>query len=87
MLSSYYLYKLLAAINLFKMKKICAKKGCENQPETNRHKYCSKSCKYWAGSIRKEDSGWGSKNSQMRLDKKARTFAKKIFTGKQMVRF
>jgi len=69
------------------MEKICAKKGCENPTETNRHKYCSKFCKYWAASIRKQNAGWGSKNSQMRLDKKARSFAKKMFSGKTGVRF
>lgn len=67
--------------------KICAKDGCENQTETKRHKYCSASCKYWAGQIRKESSGWGSKNSQMRLDKKARSFAKKMRSGKTGIRF
>lgn len=69
------------------MDKICARKNCENPTQTKRHKYCCASCKYWAEQIRKDDKGWGSKNSQMRLDKKSRSFAKKMFSGKTSLRF
>jgi hypothetical protein len=68
--------------------KICSHKGCEKPTMTNRHKYCSPFCKYWASQIKKEtNAGWGSKNSQMRLDIKARRFAKRMTSGKTGVRF
>lgn len=73
------------------MKKICAHRNCDKPTMTNRHKYCSESHKYWENQLKKDETkpikGWGSKNSQMRLDKKARVFASKMRSGKTTVRY
>ena len=61
------------------MKK-CGYRGCDNEV-SGRKKYCSDFCKYWEGQCRKTTKGWGSKNSQMRLNKAAARYAKNAAKG------
>lgn len=59
--------------------KICLR--CGKELTGRKLKYCDDSCKYWYHACKKETKGWGSKNSQMRLDKSARRFAKNSRKG------
>ncbi len=61
------------------MKK-CGYRGCDKEV-TGRKKYCSDNHKYREGQCRKPTKGWGSKNSQMRLNKAAARFAKNTRRG------
>lgn len=64
--------------------KICALIGCEKPTETPRHKFCCEGHKYRFNDLKKDttQAGWGGKNSQIRLDKKARSAAKRQKSGK-----
>ena len=61
---------------------------CDKELTGRKTKYCDDKCKFWFNAIKNDSGGgWGSKNSQMRLDKKARNFAKRMKTGKTTVRY
>lgn len=60
---------------------------CDKELENKKRKYCDDKCKYWFKRSEMSQKGWGSKNSQMRLDKKAINFAKKMQSGKTGVRY
>lgn len=63
------------------MSKICGYRGCDNQV-SGRKKYCSDNHKYREAQCRKETvGGWGSKNSQMRLNKAATRYARNAKRG------
>lgn len=61
--------------------KICL--NCEKEIAYNR-KYCDDKCNYWYKQKQKGDccGGWGSRNSQFRLNKKSLAHAKRIRAGK-----
>jgi len=62
------------------MKK-CVYRGCDNQV-SGRKKYCSDNHKYRESQCRKDTvGGWGSINSQMRLNKRTARFAKRMRAG------
>lgn len=61
---------------------------CGNELTNRKRKFCNESCRYWFNSIKKDSiSSWGSKNSQVRLNKASARFAKRMRTGKTSVRY
>ncbi len=61
---------------------------CDKELIPPKRKYCNDNCSFWYNAIKKDTgNNWGSKNSQIRLDKKARNFATKMRTGKTSVRY
>ena len=52
--------------------KICIR--CDKELTGRKLKYCDDSCEYWYHACRRTTKGWGSKNSQMRLNKRTARF-------------
>lgn len=63
---------------------------CGKELTGKRRKYCNDSCAYWFKSKQRDEtaySGWGSANSQIRLNKACSRFASRMRSGRTSVRY
>ena len=63
---------------------------CGKELTGKKRKYCNDHCAYWFKTKQRSETnftGWGSTNSQLRLNKASARFANRMRSGKTSVRY